>query len=150
MQTEWLLKNSFKLKHIFINLVVPRLSPGMRDLRLQYVGSSSLMRDQTWAACPGSAVLASGPPGLTLITREVALIKATESFSLVYSGGWKSEIAVLAALRRLQALWDPPGLSLASGSTAGPQHSRAAELQALPPASPAFLLVCVSESFLSS
>ena len=43
------------LKNIFLCLAVLGLTFGMWDLQLQYVGSSSLTRDQPWAPCTESA-----------------------------------------------------------------------------------------------
>ena len=84
--------------------------------------------------------------GGDFITREVALIKATETFPLAYPGGWNSEIELLAALRRLKArgaLW----ASLASGGAASPRHplAMASQVQPLPQRRAPFS-VCVSLS----
>ena len=48
----------------------PEEGPGITHLTffswLQHVGSSALTRDQMWATCPGSSVLATGLPGKSL------------------------------------------------------------------------------------
>ena len=46
----------FLFSYVFIYLAVPGLSCGMSDLQLWHVGSSSLIRDRTWATCIGSPV----------------------------------------------------------------------------------------------
>ena len=55
-------------KYLFIYLAVQCLSCSTWNLQplLQYVGSSSLTRDQTQAPCIESAVLAIRPPGKSL------------------------------------------------------------------------------------